>query len=410
MDRETMRLAILSATEEWRQDAERADGVRGPVRPGRPGDIGRARAKKSLRRQAKEILSGEKAGGEKRSHGNTRLPYGLCKKYGIEVPPGTTPYEAWELLKGKGVNPQEEYRKLKERGERAQEKAKREARKAAGEQSPQKGKEGPSEAAGKGKEAGKKAGGKTPATARPGPERVEPKRFRSAREASEYLEDRCNVVITASWEKGVCASAKKEIAGTVAALEERYGALDREHNFGWPVEFADGKGPKLRDIAGMDYYPYSGYQTARLCFFSGYFSSEEDLEDTRSKVRGGKDAETGFYMPSEDGMEIAFLAAHEYGHCVEYRILRDKGVIGDDPYHDPTERIKDEILRIAKEIEPGCEPEKLIENGGLISRYGSKNPRDFFAECFANSVCGEPNVLGRAMAIYLDRCGIGRAQ
>ena len=118
MDRETMRLAILSAAEEWRQDAERADAVRGPVRPGRPGDIGRARAKKSLRKQAKEILSGGKTGDGKRGHGNTRLPYGLCKKYGIDVPPGTTPREAWELLKGKGVNPKEEYRKLKERGER----------------------------------------------------------------------------------------------------------------------------------------------------------------------------------------------------------------------------------------------------------------------------------------------------
>ncbi len=30
--------------------------------------------------------------------GNNRLPYGLCKGLGIEVPEGTEPYEAWQLL------------------------------------------------------------------------------------------------------------------------------------------------------------------------------------------------------------------------------------------------------------------------------------------------------------------------
>lgn len=50
------------------------------------------------------------------NHGNTRLPYGLCKKYGIEVQPGWTPHEAWEALEGKGVSAKEEYKKLRERG------------------------------------------------------------------------------------------------------------------------------------------------------------------------------------------------------------------------------------------------------------------------------------------------------
>ena len=107
MDRETLRAAISAAAREWRKDA-----LRGSNRPPRPGEIGRERGRKRLREQAKEAMGGKK------SHGNTRLPYGLCKKYGIEVPPGTTPREAWDLLKGKGVSPEEEYRKLKERGEK----------------------------------------------------------------------------------------------------------------------------------------------------------------------------------------------------------------------------------------------------------------------------------------------------
>ena len=63
---------------------------------------------------------------------------------------------------------------------------------------------------------------------------------------------------------------------------------------------------------------------------------------------------------------------------------------------------------MAQKEETESDPEKPIADGGCLSGYGADNPREFFAECFANSVCGEPNVLGRAMAIYLDRCGIGR--
>ena len=34
---------------------------------------------------------------------NNRLPYGLCKKYGIELPDGATPKDAWEALKKNGI-------------------------------------------------------------------------------------------------------------------------------------------------------------------------------------------------------------------------------------------------------------------------------------------------------------------
>jgi hypothetical protein len=37
-----------------------------------------------------------------------RLPFALCKARGIAVPDGATPRDAWMLLKGYGVNPDEE--------------------------------------------------------------------------------------------------------------------------------------------------------------------------------------------------------------------------------------------------------------------------------------------------------------
>ena len=55
-----------------------------------------------------------------KNHGNTKLPYGLCRKYGIEVQNGWTPREAWEALEGKGVSAAEEYKKLRERGKTEQ--------------------------------------------------------------------------------------------------------------------------------------------------------------------------------------------------------------------------------------------------------------------------------------------------
>ena len=45
--------------------------------------------------------------------GNTGLPFGLCKKYGIETGKDWTPRDAWNALKGKlGVDPEDVYKEL----------------------------------------------------------------------------------------------------------------------------------------------------------------------------------------------------------------------------------------------------------------------------------------------------------
>lgn len=52
---------------------------------------------------------GESSGG----HGNTRLPFGLCKRYGIEIDPSWTPRDAWAALAEKGITPEGAFDKLK---------------------------------------------------------------------------------------------------------------------------------------------------------------------------------------------------------------------------------------------------------------------------------------------------------
>ena len=55
---------------------------------------------------------GSKGGG----HGNTRLPFGLCKRFGIGIEASWTPKDAWNALSGKGITPSGAYERLK-RGE-----------------------------------------------------------------------------------------------------------------------------------------------------------------------------------------------------------------------------------------------------------------------------------------------------
>lgn len=50
---------------------------------------------------------------EKVNHGNTCLPFGLCKRYGIELSENATPRQAWDALYNKkGIQPKQVYEKL----------------------------------------------------------------------------------------------------------------------------------------------------------------------------------------------------------------------------------------------------------------------------------------------------------
>lgn len=55
----------------------------------------------------------KKGGG---GHGNTKLPFGLCQREGIDIQPGWTPQDAWKALEGKGYSAGEAYKELKETG------------------------------------------------------------------------------------------------------------------------------------------------------------------------------------------------------------------------------------------------------------------------------------------------------
>lgn len=57
------------------------------------------------------------AGGAKKGgHGNTKIPFGLCQREGIEIQKGWTPEDAWKALEGKGYSAGDTYKKLKATG------------------------------------------------------------------------------------------------------------------------------------------------------------------------------------------------------------------------------------------------------------------------------------------------------
>lgn len=51
-------------------------------------------------------------GGRKIPSWATRLPFGLCKRYGIVLPKDATPRRAWDVLRHRGISRQEIYEKI----------------------------------------------------------------------------------------------------------------------------------------------------------------------------------------------------------------------------------------------------------------------------------------------------------
>lgn len=66
--------------------------------------------------EAENENTGGNAPAPRRGHGNTRLPFGLCQREGIEVGSDWTPRDAWEALAGKGITPSTEFAKRKTGG------------------------------------------------------------------------------------------------------------------------------------------------------------------------------------------------------------------------------------------------------------------------------------------------------
>ena len=139
-----------------------------------------------------------------------------------------------------------------------------------------------------------------------------------------------------------------------------------------------------------------------------------------SKERGF--VSTNWSMPCLDKNLPIYTVTHEYGHIFENKVIR--GRVDMDVFEQTykakmlekngakkamdflkkeeakqAKTIWQEITQIAKEENPDF----LVSKN--ISEYGKTNYFEAFAETFANSQCGAPNELGKAMNIWLERNG-----
>lgn len=179
------------------------------------------------------------------------------------------------------------------------------------------------------------------------------------------------------------------------------------------MEFATGK---MGHIAYVK-HTYGNAGSDMLKVSTDYFKGSDSA--LRYSAKGATalwaEGKQAFWMPISDDYFTTCSLTHEYGHILQNFLLFTPDVA--DKFNDywgqglfyqannfiedyaksNRKRHKDEIIEIAKEIDPEFDIEKNL------SKYGHKNTSEFFAECFMNAFCGSPNTLGRAMLIWLER-------
>ncbi len=194
-------------------------------------------------------------------------------------------------------------------------------------------------------------------------------------------------------------------------LNDRFGALTAENNGYFTATSA-----KNAVAYSQGNFRNLNHQSMSLCGNS-YGRGYDYLV---SKERGF--VSTNWSMPCLDKNLPIYTVTHEYGHIFENKVIRS--MVDMDVFEQAykakmlekngakkamdflkkeeakqAKTIWQEITQIAKEENPDF----LVSKN--ISEYGKTNYFEAFAETFANSQCGSPNELGKAMNIWLERNG-----
>lgn len=193
------------------------------------------------------------------------------------------------------------------------------------------------------------------------------------------------------------------------ALNARFKCLSAD-NIGYFTASPSGRAMAWTATA----YEENGQRT-NLSLVARYYKNADSL------IKLEQDGRTSFFsMPFTDEYAKVVTITHEYGHILEAKISRDRtnwteinsklakmyqpsasqkrSVLKNEEVAQ-AKAIYNEIIGIAKKNNPNF---SLKDN---LSKYGHTNYYEFFAECFANSQCGAPNELGKAMIEWLEKEG-----
>jgi hypothetical protein len=154
---------------------------------------------------------------------------------------------------------------------------------------------------------------------------------------------------------------------------------------------------------------------------NGWYANYDQLVATEIVLR-----ERGHSMQFQDELAPVYTITHEFGHMIqnvlekqyidenseEFEKVKKKSLevglknpskgkkILDDYCGKIRKQHANEIKRIILEIDPSITRQKFAE---CVSSYATENDAEFFAEAFANAECGKPNVIGKAITIFLER-------
>ena len=127
-------------------------------------------------------------------------------------------------------------------------------------------------------------------------------------------------------------------------------------------------------------------------------SIEEYSDIIRTRVKNN------YFMPCNEEYLDKYAITHEYGHLIlGWYISEKRG----EKYSRTELDVVNMIIEARAEIEiiaMNINPNYNVND--CISVYGCSNDREFFAECFANLMCGRPNELGLAMNSWLKMKGV----
>lgn len=151
--------------------------------------------------------------------------------------------------------------------------------------------------------------------------------------------------------------------------------------------------------------PHNNTDNYSLNLSPTYFANPRVLEMIFFKERT-----SGFKMPALDEYSRTYTIIHEYGHMLAEFIAKRRqkwgGRLGEDYVDEPQKEYKKQLRKMLKEIVNIAEKNNPgFSLGNNLSRYGFDNNDDMFAEIFANSQCGAPNELGKAMNEWLKKEG-----
>lgn len=127
-------------------------------------------------------------------------------------------------------------------------------------------------------------------------------------------------------------------------------------------------------------------------------------------------------MPASEEKVASYTISHEFGHFIqnilfkkikeknpdEWEKIREKAFSKSTNsavlkvirswYNNQAKIMKKDIILMANKLDSNINLKNYKE---YISEYGESSPEEFFAECFANLECGNPNILGKAIENYL---------